>query len=540
MSNTGTSSIIATGFGIQTQPNPLLNPRPPTYNDYLLAAIHDVSTRTFTYRDTDEFPEAGRQLIRLSPSAYGDNLNTPSGSDRPSARLISNIVFDQPDNTTVPNPKKCTDMFWLWGQFIDHDLDLTPDVGESFNISVPTGDEYFDPNSTGNVYISLHRSVFDPETGTGMTPREQVNKITQEIDASSIYGSTTARATWLRSYKDGKLKEGMGRMLPINDGTLTNAGPNGSNMFVSGDIRANENIALLSMHTLFMREHNWWANKIKKDQPNMSDEEIYQRARIMVESEIQAITFKEFLPLLLGPDAIPVYTDYDSEIENQIATEFSSCAFRLGHSLLSETLLRLNKDNQSIGNLQLREAFFAPDHYANDGDIDYILRGFCKQICQKLDNKLVNSIRNFLFGQPGSGGLDLASLNIQRARDHGIPDYNTVRNALGLAVKSTFNEISSDANVAAALSSAYGGDISKVDLWVGGLCEDPIEGSQLGEVFHHIVSDQFTRTRNGDVHWYQRRISPNMVKLVNRTKLSQIIKRNTKIKNIQNEVMHLN
>lgn len=535
MSQSGTSSIIATGFGRQHPQNQ----SPPTYNEYLTIALVDLIKDIFTFRDPDTFDSDGYKLLRLVSSAYGDGLNTPSGSDRPSARLISNTVCDQPIATKILNPKQCTDMFWLWGQFVDHDLDLSNTTTDPFNISVPTGDIHFDPGSTGTKEIPLTRSVFDSATGSGVTPREQLNMITNYLDVTNIYGSTTARSTWLRSFKDGKLKTGMGNFLPFNDGTLDNAGPVGQNPFVSGDVRANENVALLSMHTLFMREHNWWCSKIKKEVPGMSDEEIYQRARVMVESEVQRITYNEYLPLLLGENAIPPYTGFNNSVDAQIANEFSTAAYRLGHSLISETLIRLKNDETNIGTVSLKDVLFSPHFYTNDGDIDYILRGFCKQQCQKIDPQLVSSLRNFLFGEPGSGGLDLASLNIQRGRDHGLPDYNTARTELGLGAKASFSDITSDTAVAAALSTAYGADISKIDIWVGGLCEDPVTGSQLGELFQYIVRDQFIRTRDGDALWYENRVSNAMKKYINRTTLAVILRRNTHIQGIRNEVMKL-
>lgn len=534
MSN-GISSIISTGFGRQ-QPQENV---PLTYEEYLTLALNDLIDGTFSYRDPDAFPSEGIKLLRLVPSAYADGLNTPSGASRPSPRLISTAVCDQAPETKILNPTQCTDMFWLWGQFVDHDLDLTETGATAFNISVPTGDTDFDPTSTGTVEIPLTRSVYDDTTGTGIIPREQLNLVTQYLDATNTYGSTTARCQWLRTYKNGKLKSGMGNMLPNNDGTVTNAGPAGKNPFVAGDVRGNENVALLSMHTLLMREHNWWCTKIKEMSPNFTDEQIYQRARIVVEAEVQRITYDEFLPLLLGEDAIPEYTGYDDGVDAQIANEFSTGAYRLGHSLISETLLRLKNDETNVGTLTLKDALFAPHYYTNDGDIDYILRGFCRQQCQKIDRHLVDSLRNFLFGEPGSGGLDLASLNIQRGRDHGLPDYNTMRDGLGLGTKATFADISSDTAVATALSTAYGGDISKVDMWVGGLCEDVVTGSQLGELFHHIVKDQFIRTRDGDELWYENRLTKYITKLVHKTTLATILKRNTKIRNIKNQVMKL-
>ena len=64
------------------------------------------------------------------------------------------------------------------------------------------------------------------------------------------------------------------------------------------------------------------------------------------------------------------------------------------------------------------------------------------QRCQAIDPYLVDEVRNFLFGPPGSGGFDLASLNIQRGRDHGLADYNQARTDLGLDPVTSFSEIS--------------------------------------------------------------------------------------------------
>jgi hypothetical protein len=196
-------------------------------------------------------------------------------------------------------------------------------------------------------------------------------------------------------------------------------------------------------------------------------------------------------------------------------------------------LWRLDSNNQQlpIGHLQLRDAFFAPHRLTNEGGLEPVFRGAAKHICQQLDTKVVPALRNFLFGPPGAGGLDLVSLNIQRGRDHGLPDYNTARVALGLGAKASFAEISSDPAVASALSTAYGGDIGKIDMWVGGLAEDHVSGSQLGELFQHIVVDQFTRLRDGDDLWFENRLTPSQVSYVKNVRLSDVIRNNTNVGN---------
>ena len=66
-----------------------------------------------------------------------------------------------------------------------------------------------------------------------------------------------------------------------------------------------------------------------------------------------------------------------------------------------------------------------------------MLKGLASQVGQENDLLLVDGIRNNLFGPPGAGGLDLAALDIQRGRDHGLPDYNNLRGNYGAGARST-------------------------------------------------------------------------------------------------------
>ena len=86
------------------------------------------------------------------------------------------------------------------------------------------------------------------------------------------------------------------------------------------------------------------------------------------------------------------------------------------------------------GHLLLREGFFKPERVTEEGGLEPILRGSVKQPSQEIDTKIVDELRNFLFLNKGVG-LDLAAINIQRGRETGIPDYNSVRKALGLKSK---------------------------------------------------------------------------------------------------------
>ncbi|MCA9072969.1 MAG: peroxidase, partial [Planctomycetaceae bacterium] len=359
------------------------------------------------------------ELLRLAEADYGDGESTPAGANRPSAREVSNEIASADGST--PNARHLTDLLWVWGQFIDHDIDITEGANpaEPFNIPVPTGDEYFDPNSEGDKVIGMGRSTYHLDD-EGV--RQQINQITAFLDGSVIYGSDEARAMELRSLSGGRLKvtsdATFGDLLPYNENGFANAGGDDNpDLFLAGDVRANENVALTAMQTLWVREHNRIADEISKEHPELSDEAIYQEARAIVRAELQVITYNEYLPALLGGNAISPYRGYKPDVNPGITNEFSTAAYRFGHSLLPSTLLRVDA-NGTENPLPLQQAFFRPDHIENSG-IDSILRGVSMNVAQELDNQVVDDVRNFLFGPPGAGGFDLASLNIQRGRDHG-------------------------------------------------------------------------------------------------------------------------
>ncbi len=485
---------------------------------------------------------ANTQLLRILSDDY-DGFSDPAGGNRPSARAISNAVADQSES--VENNRDFSNFVFQWGQFLDHDIDLSESAhpNEPFNIPVPTGDPFFDPFNTGTQVIELSRTVFDPATGT-TNPRQQVNQITSFIDASNVYGSGESRANELRTGSDGLLKTSAGNLLPFNVNGFANAGGPSPNLFLAGDVRANEQVGLTAMHTLFVREHNRLAGELKTLNPSFSDDDIYNRARVIVGAQMQVITYNEFLPAVLGPPGLEAYKGYVPGVNPGIANEFSTAAFRVGHTMLPSFLSRVDEfgNESSEMNLPLRDGFFAPDEIIDHG-IDSLLRGLAQQKQQEIDRFVVDDVRNFLFGPPGAGGFDLASLNIQRGRDHGIPGYNQARRELGLTPVNDFSEFPADSSVQSALASIYP-SVEEIDLWVGGIAEDHVTGSSLGETFTAIWVDQFTRLRDGDRFWYENDPALQValtdigqdINWLKNTLLSDIIVRNTGINNIQSEV----
>lgn len=488
--------------------------------------------------DNEEWGTAFSHLQRIANADYEDGISSLAGdSTRPSARAISNMVMNQEEGQSLPNSFGHTDMVWQWGQFIDHDLDLTDGAEEAANITVPLGDPQFDPDSTGTVEIPFSRALYDPDTGTSLaSPREQENEITSWLDGSMIYGSDDGRALALRVGEDSAfLATSENNLLPFNPDTLANAVgfvQDPTTLFLAGDVRVNEQIGLSVMHTLWVREHNRIAQNLIDDGVSDDPEALFQHARRLVVAKLQKITYDEFLPALLGPSALPAYAGYQDDINPTIYNEFSVAAYRFGHSLVNQQLWRLDAEGNETadGHLSLREAFFtAIDVLIEEDSIDPILRGLATQPHQAVDAFVIQDIRNFLFGAPGDGGLDLPSLNIQRGRDHGVPSFNDMREAMGLDRYTLFSEITDDTELQTKLSEAYGGAIDEIDLWVGGLSEDAVGQSQFGELFHEIISKQFQELRGGDRFWYQIDLAGPELNAIENVTFAQVIRDNTSI-----------
>jgi hypothetical protein len=496
---------------------------------------------------------ARTQQIRFG---YGDRFPDDNGDviitspQRANPRTISNAIHGQ--SGSVPSQRLLTDWAFQWGQWVTHDMDLTVNGPQNNILSDGTLGDFsiaiLDPTDPlGPNPIPFNRSEYAAGTGVNNVRRDVVNSITSYIDASNVYGSDPARTSALRTFQGGKLKTSAGGLLPLNTAGLPNADQfgAGSQLFLAGDIRANEQIGLTTVHTLFVREHNRLATKIGQLYSHLNDEQIFQLARRLVGAEQQIITYQEYLPAVFGFDFAPNPDDapYDANVDASITNSFAHAAFRFGHSEINETTLLVNNFNQVVGNLSIRDAFFNPDILKNDpGNVGRILKGLASQVGQEVDLQLVDGIRNSLFGPPGAGGLDLAALDIQRGRDHGLPDYNNLRGNYGLTPVDSFDDISSDPAIQQKLEELYV-TVDNIDAFVGALAEDHVPGTSAGPLLHGIVGNQFLRLRDGDRFFYTNDALLDSAKVkavldIDKVSLAQIIRLNTGVQNLQDEVFY--
>jgi peroxidase len=467
---------------------------------------------------------ANTPFLRTTTNAYGDGLDTPAGAGEPGTRDISNKVDTQVGSVPMSLPESA--YWWAWGQFIDHDMMITPIAvpTEDFSIPVPRCDPVFDPNCTGTATISFSRSAFIHDENL---VRQQLNANTHWLDGSQVYGSDDVRAQELRTLDGtGHLKVGANNLLPFNVDRFDNEPSNAPIFFLAGDVRANENSPLTALQTLFMREHNFWADHFHRIDPSLNDDDLYDRARAIVGAEIQKITYSDFLPDLIGKHTLTSYAGYNESVDPSIANVFGAAAFRFGHSLLSATVLRLDANNQSIGNVALQATFFQPNLISTVG-IEPYLRGLAHQQAEEIDGLLVNAVRNFT--RTPATGFDLAALNMQRGRDHGLPRFNQVRLDYGLPAYTSFAQLTTDTNMQAKLALAYS-TVDDVDAWVGLLVETHQSNALVGPTTIAILKDQFERLRDGDRFWYEAYLDPATLAFIqHNSKLSDIILRNTTI-----------
>ena len=335
------------------------------------------------------------------------------------------------------------------------------------------------------------------------------------------------------------------------------------NAFVSGDRRNVENIGVFSLHNLFLREHNRLAKLL--DDGTLTDEEVFQRARATNIAAYQRIVYNQWLPIVLGHSLHTKYQihtnhyHYDSEIDPRINTAFANAAMRFGHSTIPFELF-IRQPNTPHERIPLPTDFvqrprnsqgprfpleqstwrslpgsgqIGPYTIANSfafaGGEDNIMSTLLYERGRRVDERIADPLRDTLITLPflpGTIVVDVATLNIERGRNMGLPDYNTIRTAYhpegsiymrddcprtnGTDALACFNAFIGDITVATKVRNHYQ-RVDNIDLWVGLLLESGQQNQHVvsqghpysktgivGPTTAHIIAEQFLRTRDGD------------------------------------------
>jgi peroxidase len=213
-----------------------------------------------------------------------------------------------------------------------------------------------------------------------------------------------------------------------------------------------------------------------------------------------------------------------------VTQEFSTAAFRIGHTQVSETQSGRDNDGTITYTQSLAQAFFnAPEETLSNG-VNALMRNVTAEFSQATDVYTVPVLRNMLFVPLSGGNLDLVDLiaiDIQRGRDLGLNTLNQTRKALGLAPYASFAELTADKALQSQFQALYR-SIDEVDLFMGGQAERHAEGAVVGETFREILRRQFHALRVGDrFFWANQGFGRDMEARIANTTLSEIIKRNT-------------
>ena len=427
------------------------------------------------------------------------------------------------------------------GQFVDHDITLTPEMEEALCCSrfghiqdsaactlvdMPCSekhftDEFLERNgdnpgghfgygggSTGPFCkdrMVIIRSL--PFCGRVHGQREQMNGITAFVDASNVYGSTVEESLHLRTMEHGMLKVSDHDLLP----KLQNE--EREEVHTAGDVRAREMDALASMHTVFVREHNRICKELAQHYGIHDDEKIYQIARRIVGAEMQNVVFGQYLEIILGTKIwydekiSPLYcSKYDPEYDPSIKNAFATAAFRFGHSMIAGLAKMINLITQTVSqNVELRETFFDLSNYVNNGGsgMEEILNGLIQQSSLENDPFVDDSLTNHLFANNAPPGSDLFTRNIQIGRDHGLPGYNEFREYCGLPRICNWMDKPEEINFEnwQMLYKLYDSP-SDIDLFTAGLAEMPYNGGVVGRTFNCLIKEQFHRLKFGDRYFF--------------------------------------
>ncbi|XP_031425767.1 eosinophil peroxidase-like [Clupea harengus] len=513
-----------------------------------------------------KFPRRGSSntpFLRLLPAEYQDGVNLPQGWDPmlqrngallPLVRLVSNRILSTA-NEDVVSDNLYTHLITIFGQWTDHDLTFTPhspsirsfnsgtNCDESclrtepcFPIRIPPNDTRFGRNS--DECIPFFRSA--PACGTGNTGhifgaanvREQLNSLTAFLDVGQVYGADEGLARDLRDLTtdsgllrvNDRFNDSGRELLPFsrmeemcaNRGRITkDANAEEVPCFIAGDVRVDENIGLASMHTMMMREHNRLARALAKLNPQWSGEILYQEARKIMGGYLQVITFRDYLRHIIGPDIlngpeIGPFPGYDENVDPSMSNMFATAAYRFAHLAIQPFMFRLDEnyqDHPKWPSVLFHVNFFTPWRLVFEGGIDPVIRGLVGRQAKLnvQEHMMIDALRERLFEFLEHVALDLAALNMQRGRDHGLPGYNSWRGFCGLSKPRTLEELAvvmNNTELARQLLELYG-TVDNIDVWLGGVAEPFVNGGRVGPLFACIIARQFQRLRQGDRLWWE-------------------------------------
>lgn len=323
--------------------------------------------------------------------------------------------------------------------------------------------------------------------------------------------------------------------------------PSNKDQFLCADMRCNQHAPMASFQTLWVREHNRIALALSQaNHPAYNnDEAIYQAARAAVIAMNQAITYNELLPIILGKFDLPAYSGYKPDQRPTVSNAFSTAGFRTFHSMVGCEFKEMTSTGTSLRGVSFATSYFdstwirglpAQPNRNNRESNAYqtIMNSLGQNPSTHFDHKVTPILRSVVFGGAtlGNGSrrpdvaFDVVTSDIARGRDHGLLTYRDMRVKLGWRDIQQMEDITLQLERVNILKSIYGDDVNNIDLMVGLMTEDPLDGALAGPVTTSILQDQFKRTRDADRCWYENQFQGQLLTIFRNTKLKHVVDRN--------------
>lgn len=381
------------------------------------------------------------------------------------------------------------------------EIDPTPEGvrDQEENIDIPAGYTYF------GQFVD-HDITFDDRANDLLTPTDPSslhNARTPQLDLDSVYGGGPLASSSL--YQADGMHLLVGAALTGSSDTGATDVPRSSNgQALLGDPRNDENRVVAGIHSLFIRFHNATVDRVKAANPSMTNANVFATARAEVVARYQEIVMTDYLPTIAGRQTVDAVArkgargwSTNLRLYNtcaQMPVEFSVAAYRFGHSMV-RGLYRINNSverlpvfsgtfgipgvdltgfSSSPSNFGIEWGFFVPGAGAP---------GVTSQLSYKTDGSITHSLSLLPLPAAGTGPTNLASRNLLRGEQLGLPTGQDVARALGvpvlrddqILVGKAVNE-DSDAVTAVSVSPEFAG---KTPLWTYVLAESTAQAFQV-------------------------------------------------------------
>lgn len=499
--------------------------------------------------------------VRMLPARYEDGVSEPlqtgnRGFPLPSTRTISAATIDTSTNTA----RLFTGLLLVFGQLVAHDLVLSatqlpangnlssccqglefpqPPLDEDcWPIRVSARDPLYRHAGVRCLNQFRSRVAAFELSGCLAQPASPENQVTHYLDASIIYGSSSQQVHELRAGQGGKLKMDSNNMLTKERGR-----------FLTGEGRSNVTPMLSFLHTLLAREHNRIAEELQRLRPEFSDLQLFMLARRIFVGEYQHIVYNEYLTIILGVDymdKLGISVDLErpwmfDELEDpSITVEFSTAAFRFGHSMVMNDVVLRGQNAKTLQKMKLTDLFFGEDILNEPNMFEAFGRSLLWQSPGNVGSSFSPATVEQLFANSSENlGLDLVALNLNRGRDHGLPSYIQMRRACtGEKIGDRWSDLLKffHRHDLLKLKRAYR-SVHDIELYIGGILEKKKPGVFVPPIFQCIIGNQFHSLLYGDRFFYLHRntsasFSERQIAELKKASFSRLLCDNMKLKQL--------